>query len=124
MPERARDSCAVAYAHELSDYNGHYGIPELCDICPLAQLNRCKNAYRVPDALGVRRVASTLPEALGLVVVDITEHAAIVSGLATEQPRYYLQHALGFQVHDVRHPHRERRHGRADIGWEDGAQDE
>jgi hypothetical protein len=44
----------------------------------------------------------------------------VVSGLATEQPRYYLQHALGFQVHDVRHPHHERRHGRADVGWKDG----
>lgn len=49
--------------------------------------------------------------------------AAAVSGLDTEQPRYYLQHALGFQVHDIRHPHRDRRHGRADIGWKDGQQD-
>jgi len=37
--------------------------------------------------------------------VDITDRAAVVSGLETEQPRYYLQHALGFQVHDVRHLH-------------------
>jgi hypothetical protein len=64
-----------------------------------------------------------LPEARDLVVVDITERAAVVSGLDTEQPRYYLQHALGFQVHDLRHPHVERRHGRADIGWKDGKQD-
>ncbi|WP_411112948.1 radical SAM protein [Streptomyces sp. 029-5] len=118
-----KTSCAVAYAHELPDYNGHYGIRELCDICPLAQLNRCKDAYKVPAARDVRQVASSLPEARGLVVVDITEQAAIVSGLETEQPRYYLQHSLGFQVHDVRHPHQERRHGRADIGWKDGTQD-
>lgn len=63
------------------------------------------------------------PEARGLVVVDISGRAAVVSGLETEQPRYYLQHALGFQVHDVRHPHREQRHGRADIGWKDRGQD-
>jgi len=56
--------------------------------------------------------------------VGITERAAVVSGLGTEQPRYYLQHALGFQVHDVRHPHHERRHGRADIGWKDGEQND
>ncbi|OCC09547.1 hypothetical protein A3Q37_04589 [Streptomyces sp. PTY087I2] len=118
-----KTSCAVAYAHELPDYNGHYGVPELCDICPLAQLDRCKDAHRVPTAKRLREVAADLPEARGLVVVDVTEHAAIVSGLETEQPRYYLQHALGFQVHDVRHPHRERRHGRAEIGWKDGAQD-
>jgi hypothetical protein len=57
------------------------------------------------------------------VVVDITDRAAVVSGLETEQPRYYLQHALQFQVHDVRHPHIRCRHGRADIGWKDGTQD-
>lgn len=112
-----KTSCAVAYAHGLPDYNGHYGVPELCDICPLSQLELCAGAHRVPSADRVREVATALPEARGLVVVDITERAAVVSGLETEQPRYYLQHALGFQVHDVRHPHRDRRHGRADIGW-------
>lgn len=117
-----KTSCAVSFAHGEPDYNGHYGIRELCDICPPAQLDRCKSAHRVPSANQVREVGSTLPEAGGLVVVDIDERAAVVSGLATEQPRYYLQHALGFQVHDVRHPHRDRRHGRADIGWQEGAQ--
>jgi DNA repair photolyase len=114
-----KTSCAVAYAHGLPDYNGHYGIRELCDICPASQLNRCRRAHRAPNARQIRGVAAALPQARDLVVVDITERAAIVSGLETEQPRYYLQHALGFQVHDVRHPHYERRHGRADIGWED-----
>jgi DNA repair photolyase len=114
-----KTSCAVSYAHGLPDYNGHYGIRELCDICPLSQLDRCQGAHHVPVAERLREVASVLPEARGLVVVDITERAAVVSGLTTEQPRYYLQHALGFQVHDVRHPHMERRHGRADIGWKD-----
>ncbi|MGH4015333.1 MAG: radical SAM protein [Pseudonocardiaceae bacterium] len=114
-----KTSCAVAYAHGLPDYNGHYGIRELCDICPLSQLELCAGAHRVPSPDRLREVASTLPEARGLVVVDITDHAAVVSGLETEQPRYYLQHALGFQVHDVRHPHVERRHGRADIGWKE-----
>ena len=37
--------------------------------------------------------------------------------------RYYLQHALNFQVSDVEYPHQPRRHGRADIGWK-GAPDE
>ncbi|MFC1419366.1 radical SAM protein [Streptacidiphilus cavernicola] len=114
-----KTSCAVSYAHGEPDYNGHYGIRELCDICPLAQLDLCASAHRVPTTDGIREVARTLPEASGLVVVDITERAAIVSGLAEEQPRYYLQHALGFQVHDVRHPHHDRQHGRADIGWKE-----
>nr|MDT0657256.1 hypothetical protein [Micromonospora sp. DSM 115978] len=118
-----KTSCAVAHAHGLPDYNGHYGIRELCDICPLSQLESCANAHRAPSAGLIRKVAAGLPEADGLVVVDISERAAVVSGLKTEQPRYYLQHALGFQVHDVRHPHHERRHGRADIGWK-GEQDD
>lgn len=114
-----KTSCAVSYAHGLPDYNGHVGIPEICDICPLRQIDLCQRAHRMPTAAQLHEVADSLPEARGLVVVDITERAAIVAGLASEQPRYYLQHALGFQVHDVRHPHHERRHGRADIGWKD-----
>ncbi len=119
-----KTSCAVAYAHGLPDYNGHYGIRELCDICPLSQIELCAGTHRVPSADRIREIASSLSEARGLVVEDITEQAAIVSGLETEQPRYYLQHALGFQVHDVRHPHHERRHGRADIGWKDENEDD
>jgi DNA repair photolyase len=119
-----KTSCAVSYAHGLPDYNGHYGVQELCDICPLSQLELCRNAHRVPSADRVWSTAQSVPEARGVVVVDITERAAVVSGLATEQPRYYLQHALGFQVHDVRHPHHERRHGRADIGWKGESEDD
>jgi DNA repair photolyase len=112
-----KTSCAVSYAHGLPDYNGHYGIHELCDICPLSQLELCAGAHRVPPAEDIHHVASVLPEASSLKVVDISERAAVVSGLETEQPRYFLQHALGFQVHDQRHPHHANRHGRADIGW-------
>ncbi len=118
-----KTSCAVSYAHGLPDYNGHYGIRELCDICPLDQLELCANSHRVPSPDRIRELARDLPEARGLTVVDITDRAAVVSGLETEQPRYYLQHALGFQIHDVRHPHVVRRHGRADIGWKDAKHD-
>jgi hypothetical protein len=117
-----KTSCAVSYAHGLPDYNGHAGIPELCDICPLSQVDRCRAALRVPAEAQIRAVAGALPEGGNLQVLDISDRAAVVAGLSDEQPRYYLQHALGFQVHDVRHPHRGRRHGRADIGWKDAAQ--
>lgn len=119
-----KTSCAVSYTHGLPDYNGHYGIRELCDICPLSQLDLCRKAHRVPSAGQMHEVARVLPEASALKVAEITERAAVVSGLAEEQARYYLQHALGFQVHDVRHPHHARRHGRAEIGWEDTSQDD
>jgi len=119
-----KTSCAASYVHGLPDYNGHVGIPEICDICLLTQLDLCQRAHRVPTVHQLYEVADSVPDARGLVIVDITDQAAIVSGLADEQPRYYLQHALGFQVHDVRYPHRTRQHGRADVGWREGAQDD
>ncbi len=96
----------------------HVGIRELCDICPVAQFRLCERAHRVPTARQIQEVAGALPAARELQIVDITQRAAVVSGLPSEQPRYFLQHALGFQVHDASRPHRPRRHGRADIGWE------
>ncbi len=112
-----KTSCAVSYAHGLPDYNGHYGIRDLCDICPLDQVRRCENAHRVPTVEEIQAAATPLPEARDLRVVGVTDRAAVVEGLEHEQPRYYLQHVLGFQIHDVRHPHHGGRHGRADIGW-------
>jgi hypothetical protein len=29
-----KTSCGVAYAHKVPDYNGHWGVREICDICP------------------------------------------------------------------------------------------
>jgi DNA repair photolyase len=119
-----KTSCAVSFAHGVPDYNGHYGIRDLCDICPMSQVDRCKVAHQVPNSARLHDLGRVLPDAKGLVVVDITERAAVVSGLEQEQPRYFLQHALGFQVHDVRHPHHAHQHGRADIGWKDEAIDD
>jgi hypothetical protein len=113
-----KTSCAVSFIHGLPDYNGHAGIREICDICPVTQLDLCRGAHRVPTRQQVHEAAAGLPETRGLTVVAITGRAAVVAGLADEQPRYYLQHALGFQVHDVIHPHNLRQHGRAGIGWE------
>ena len=119
-----KTSCAVAYAHGLPDYNGHYGIRELCDICPLGPLALCADAHRAPTPEQIHQIAARLPEAAGLAVMSVTERAAVVAGLETEQPRYYLQHALGFQIHDARHPHHQHRHGRADTGWKDPEPDD
>jgi len=78
----------------------------------------------MPTAAQIREVAYTLPEADDLVVAEITHRAAVVSRLAAEPPRYYLQHALNFQVHDERHPHHPRRRGRADTGWKAAPEDD
>jgi DNA repair photolyase len=119
-----KTSCAVSYAHGLPDYNGHYGIRELCDICPVSQAGLCASAHRMPSADQIYQVARALPEAASIEVVGINEQAAVVSGLGSEQPRYYLQHALAFQMHDLRHPHHVHRHGRADTGWKDAPRDD
>lgn len=107
-----KTSCAVAYAHEVADYNGHYGIRELCDICPVSQIQRCTDAWRRPDRVQVAGLA----ERHGGSLVEINDRAIVVAGL-DEPPRYFLQHGLGYQVHDVTKPHHPHQHGRADIGW-------
>jgi DNA repair photolyase len=108
-----KTSCAVSYAHGLADYNGHYAIRELCDICPAAQLARCAAAFRRPDSataagLAAWMGASTPPA--------VTDRAVVTTGL-DEQRRYWMQHQLGYQVHDAGLPHHHGRHGRADVGW-------
>ncbi|GAB2773499.1 radical SAM protein [Streptomyces daliensis] len=108
-----KTSCAVAYAHGEADYNGHYGIRELCDICPATQTDRCATAHRHPDMTEVNRQARQLG---ATAPAELTERAIIVEGL-DEPPRYYLQHTHGYQVHDRAKPHHPHRHGRADIGW-------
>ena len=114
-----KTSCAVSYAHGLPDYNGHVGIAEICDICPAGQVDLCRTAHRIPTAGQLHEAAARVGHANGMVVEDITDRAAVVSGFGSEQPRYYMQHALGFQVHDARNPHHLRQHGRAGIGWEE-----
>jgi hypothetical protein len=107
-----KTSCAVSFAHGLPDYNGHYGIRELCDICPVAQVGRCARALRRPEP----ELVATLTAGLGGQFVEVNDRAVVVAGL-DEQRRYLVQHTLGYQVHDVSKPHHHRQHGRADIGW-------
>ena len=108
-----KTSCAVAAAHGEADYNGHIGIEELCDICPVEQVARCEAAWVRPDldevTAAARQLGATGP-------VEMDERAIIVEGL-DEPPRYFLQHGYGFQCHDRSKPHHYRQHGRAPIGW-------
>ncbi|WP_030020176.1 radical SAM protein [Streptomyces monomycini] len=113
-----KTSCGVAYAHGEADYNGHYGIRELCDICPPQQIAKCQAAWVKPALTTVTQ------EARGLGAsgpVQVNDRAIVVEGL-DEPPRYYLQHGFGYQCHDRAKPHHHRQHGRAPIGWtaEDG----
>lgn len=108
-----KTSCGVAYVHGEADYNGHYGIRELCDICPLEQLQLCKDAWAKPDLTAVTARAQELG-ATG--PVEIGERAIIVEGL-DGPTRNYLQQLFGYQCHDRHSPHLYRQHGRAPIGW-------
>jgi DNA repair photolyase len=111
-----KTSCGVAYAHRTADYNGHYGIPDLCDICPAAQRQRCATAFRRPTIEDVdRTIKLASSEAIAKFAVD--DRAIHVSGLSDAE-RYFTQHALGYQVHNDQQPHHTGRHGRAEIGWE------
>ncbi|MEV0774965.1 radical SAM protein [Streptomyces sp. NPDC050428] len=108
-----KTSCGVAYAHGEADYNGHFGVRELCDICPEDQIARCRAAWVKPDPATVTQEARALG-ATG--VVEVNDRAIVVEGL-DEPPRYFLQHGFGYQCHDRTKPHHHRRHGRAPIGW-------
>jgi hypothetical protein len=109
-----KTSCGVAYAHTIADYNGHYGIKEICDICPSEQIARCAEAHHTPSADAVLDLAKVA--ALDPGRIDINAHRVEVEG-STEQQRYFLQHSLNYQIHDRRHPHLTNRHGRAEVGW-------
>ena len=104
-----KTSCGVSFAYSLADYNGHYGIRELCDICPASQVARCRNSWQRPSDSDVLKFA----EKIGVNgSFSVNERAVEYHGLS-EQHRYFIQHALQFQVHDARHPHLLNQHGRA-----------
>lgn len=110
-----KTSCGVAYAHRIADYNGHYGIEQICDICPSSQQAICADAHRRPElseAATLAKIAGLDPDRL-----EIGAGQIFVSDSA-EQQRYFIQHSLGFQVHDRSHPHLPGRHGRAEEGWQ------
>jgi DNA repair photolyase len=109
-----KTSCGVAYVHGIADYNGHYGIRELCEICPEMQRGRCATAHHRPERKRVYELASLAHLDVSNIMID--DRCVEVSG-SSEQQRYFMQHSLNYQVHDRDHPHLEHRHGRADVGW-------
>lgn len=114
-----KTSCAVSFAHALPDYNGHIGIREICDICPSVQMQRCSGAWKRPSEAEVESITRSIDLSARF---NINERAVVFDEL-DEQPRYYVQHALGYQVHDRRRPHFLGRHGRADVGWSETEND-
>jgi DNA repair photolyase len=112
-PLMRKTSCGVAFAHAVPDYNGHWGVREICDICPVAQRSRCAAAYRAPASNELRELLERFRYDTDFLIEDGHVWTA---GLG-EDRRYHLQHSLGHQVWDVDWPHFPGRHGRAEEGW-------
>lgn len=110
-----KTSCGVAFAHGTADFNGHFGIRELCDICPASQIGLCEQAHKKPSADEVAALANIA--GLDETSIEINDRCITVAN-SVEQQRYFIQHALNFQVHDEAMPHLEHRHGRAEVGWQ------
>jgi DNA repair photolyase len=107
-----KTSCGVAFAHSAPDYNGHWGVRELCDICPKAQRRRCGDDYREPTPADMDAVLAQL---------GYDTHYAIEKGHVWthglgEQKRYAVQHTLRHQIWELDQPHYLHAHGRSLLG--------
>jgi hypothetical protein len=108
-----KTSCGVAYAHGVADYNGHWGVRELCDICPAAQQRRCADDHTQPTPVTMDRVLGQFGYHTRYVIEDghVWTH-----GLG-EQRRYALQHTLRYQIWELDQPHYLHAHGRSRTGY-------
>ncbi|MEV4472789.1 hypothetical protein [Nonomuraea sp. NPDC049504] len=116
IPLFRKTSCGVTYGWQLPDYNGHLGVPDLCDICPPEQVARCSAALIAPSDEEIRIALDSFgfdPETPFLV-----EDGHVLTAKLGEQRRYALQHLFGFQFWEVEHPHVPAAHGRALQGYE------
>lgn len=114
VPVYRKTSCAVSAAWGEGDYNGHYGIREICDICSDRQLAICAQNHSMPTRDAIEAIIAKFQ--VGARLVSISEEYATVCN-STEQERYLLQHHFRFQFHDEKYPHKFGRHGKAEIGW-------
>ncbi|WP_436528406.1 hypothetical protein [Actinoplanes sp. HUAS TT8] len=107
-----KTSCGVAYAHATFDYNGHWGVRELCDICPLEQQRRCADALQQPTDDQMRAAL----DHFGFDTPwEFDDGHVWTTGLG-EQRRYALQHRFGYQFWDIETPHVLGAHGRSLTG--------
>jgi DNA polymerase III epsilon subunit-like protein len=114
-----KTSCGVSAAHQMADYNGHWGIRELCDICPAAQIQRCHDAHHTPSPGELDQVLADL----GYQTDYLIEDGYIWTHGLGEQRRYAIQHALGFQIWELDQPHLLHAHGRALTGYQPPGQE-
>ena len=104
-----KTSCGVAYAHGTPDYNGHWGVRELCDICPAKQRQLCADDYREPTAADMDTVLAQL----GYDTPYVIEAGHVWTHGLGEQRRYAIQHTLRHQIWELDQPHYMHAHGRS-----------
>jgi hypothetical protein len=109
-----KTSCGVSAAHATADYNGHWGVRDLCDICPAAQAARCRAAHIRPT-LGQFQ---DLLDSFGYQSDYLIDDGHVWTHGLGEQRRYALQHALGYQIWELDQPHFPRAHGRSLTGYQ------
>ncbi|WP_033345446.1 radical SAM protein [Catenuloplanes japonicus] len=107
-----KTSCGVTYSHREPDYNGHWGVRELCDICPAAQRERCTTAHRQPTEQNMRDVL----DQFGYESPYVIDNGHVWTHGLGEQRRYALQHTLRYQIWEIDQPHILHAHGRALTG--------
>ncbi|MCK9869385.1 radical SAM protein [Nocardiopsis dassonvillei] len=115
VPLFRKTSCGVTYAHQVPDYNGHWGVRELCDICPAAQRQLCADAHRAPTEDEFRGLLDEF--GYDTDAPFLVEDGHVLTHALGEQRRYALQHALGYQIWEVDHPHAPGAHGRTLRGY-------
>jgi DNA repair photolyase len=119
VPLFRKTSCGVCFTHGVPDYNGHWGVRELCDICPQTQRALCRDAHQPPTADQLRRIL----DQLGYDTPALPDGGHLWTHGLTEQQRYPIQHQLGFQVWDLDLPHFAHAHGRSLLGHQPGEQE-
>ncbi len=115
-----KTSCGVSAAHTVADYNGHWGVRELCDICPTRQTDLCRGSHRQPTPAEFETVLADLDYTSDYLIDDghVWTH-----GLG-EQRRYAIQHTLSYQIWELDQPHFLHAHGRSLTGHQPTADQE
>ena len=112
IPLFRKTSCGVTFAQKLPDYNGHWGVNELCDICPQAQRELCAREYKAPTKDEFQKLLDTYEYDTPFLI----EGGHIWTQGLGEEKRYHLQHTLGYQIWDIEKPHFKNQHGRSPFG--------
>lgn len=107
-----KTSCGVSYAHQVPDYNGHWGVRGICDICPAGQRELCAADHDQPTRERFETVLADLDYSTPYLIDDghVWTH-----GLG-EQRRYAIQHTLRYQIWELDQPHFFHAHGRSLTG--------